>query len=473
MDIKRKITTGILLCCLAVCTACTGAGVTPEEAGPTKMTSAGDTVVTPQQTTQEAPTAQPPEKITGTIVDATMSTLFLKTEDGGEYTFAIQDAQTELGENGLAIGSVIDVTYLNGEEGEIPVAQKLVLVKEAPALDFFLYEDRAREILKDMTLEEKAGQMFFARCPQSDAAQLEEELQLGGYILFNRDFEGKTKTDVKEAVESYQAAAKIPMLIGVDEEGGSVVRLSRYDAFRDESFLSPQALYEQGGMDLVRSDTQEKAELLESLGINVNLAPVCDVSTDPDDFIYARAFGGDAVQTSEYVKAVVSEMNEAGIGATLKHYPGYGSNSDTHTGVARDTRSYDTFTSSDFLPFVAGINAGAPSILVNHNIVECLDDENPASLSARVHEILRDEQGFLGVIMTDDLYMDAIKEEYGVGQAAVMAVLAGNDLLVSSQPEEQLAAVVEAAKDGTLSEDMIDAAVTRILCWKLSMGLTE
>ncbi|MEA5003763.1 MAG: glycoside hydrolase family 3 N-terminal domain-containing protein [Christensenella sp.] len=347
------------------------------------------------------------------------------------------------------------------------------VTEEAPVLDFSLYEDRAKEILADMTTQEKAAQMFFARCPETDAAELQKQFQFGGYILFKRDFEDKTKADVQDNIESYQDAAKIPMLIGVDEEGGSVTRLSRFEAFRDEPFLSPQELYEQGGFARITEDTQEKAALLKGLGINVNLSPVCDVSTDPDDFIYPRAFGKDAQQTSEYVSTVITAMNESGMGSVMKHYPGYGSNTDTHTGIAHDTRSLDTFTNSDFLPFLAGMQAGAPGVLVNHNIVESMDKENPASLSGKVHEILREEQGFLGVIMTDDLYMDAIKDEYGAGKAAVLAVLAGNDMLISSQPEEQLGGVLDALEEGTIEKETIDAAVTRVLCWKLSLGLME
>ncbi len=345
--------------------------------------------------------------------------------------------------------------------------------EETAALDFYLWEDRAKEIVADLSIEEKAAQMFFARCPEAEAEELEGEFQFGGYILFKRDFEDKTKADVRDNIKSYQDAAKIPMLIGVDEEGGTVTRLSRFEAFRDRPYLSPQELYTQGGLEEIAADTLEKAELLKSLGINVNLAPVCDVSTDSDNFIYPRAFGKDAQQTAEYVVTVVNAMNESGIGSVMKHYPGYGSNTDTHTGIAHDTRGLDVFTSSDFLPFMEGMEAGAPSVLVNHNIVESMDGDYPASLSKKVHEILRAQQGFEGVIMTDDLYMDAIKDEYGASRAAVLAVLAGNDMLISSQPQEQLTGVLDALEDGTIEEEMIDAAVTRVLCWKLSLGLMQ
>ena len=119
------------------------------------------------------------------------------------------------------------------------------------------------------------------------------------------------------------------MLIGVDEEGGTVVRVSSNPNLRGTKFQSPQALYSEGGFDRITSDTAEKDALLRDLGINVNFAPVCDVSTDPSDFIYARSFGMDAEQTGEYVRTVVTQMVSDKTGMVLKHFPGYGNNADT------------------------------------------------------------------------------------------------------------------------------------------------
>jgi len=253
------------------------------------------------------------------------------------------------------------------------------------------------------------------------------------------------------------------MLIGVDEKGGTVNRISKYPAFRAVPFYSPIDLYKKGGFDLIRSDTLEKANLLLSLGINVNLAPVCDVSTNQHDFIYNRSFGKDAEYTSAYVKAVVEVMKQNKLGSTLKHFPGYGNNVDTHTEIAIDERDYNSFVTSDFLPFEAGIKAGADSILVSHNILTCLDKEYPASLSPKIHEILRNDLGFAGVIMTDDLIMDAIKKYTGDDDAAIQAILAGNDLLISSNFEQQIPAVLSAVKDGTIKESRLDDSVLRVI----------
>ncbi len=334
-------------------------------------------------------------------------------------------------------------------------------------------EKRARELMEQMTLEEKAGQMFIARCPEDDGAGKAEQYHLGGYILFGRDFEGKTAEEATADIQSYQDAVRIPLLIGVDEEGGTVNRVSRYPAFRSQPFASPQELYQEGGFDAVREDTEEKCRLLKGLGINLNFAPVCDVSVDPGDFIYDRSFGQDAVQTGEYVKTVVSVMKEEGMGAVLKHFPGYGNNADTHTGIAYDNRDYETFAESDLIPFQEGICAGADVVLVSHNIVRCMDSSRPASLSPEVHRLLREELGFQGVIVTDDLSMNGIQDFADAGQAAVMAVQAGNDLLCCTDFETQIPAVLEAVEAGEISEERIEASVMRVLCMKLELGIIE
>ena len=331
---------------------------------------------------------------------------------------------------------------------------------------------QAELILENMSLEEKVGQMFIVRCPETEAVSKISEYNIGGYILFGRDFKGKTKESITNIIKNYQNEANIPLLIGVDEEGGTVNRVSLYSQFRSEPFKSPQNLYKEGGMDLIKSDTIEKCELLKSLGINVNFAPVCDVSTNSKDYIYKRSFGQNAEMTAGFVEETVSVMKENKVASVLKHFPGYGNNVDTHTGISYDKRDYEQFVSSDFIPFQSGINAGADIVLVSHNIVECIDSEYPASLSKKVHEILRNELGVTGAIITDDLYMDAIKE-FSNDEAAILAVQAGNDLLCCTDFEVQIPAVINAVKEGKISENRIDESVLRILNLKISLGLLE
>lgn len=330
--------------------------------------------------------------------------------------------------------------------------------------------DKITEMLDNMTIPEKVGQMFMVRVPKEYADKRVSEYHLGGYIMFGRDFDNKTKEEVINNIASWQEASDISMLIGVDEEGGTVNRISTNTEFRSEPFKSSQELYKDGGFDLIYEDTIEKANFLKELGINVNFAPVVDVSTNPDDYIYKRSFGKNANLTSEYASTVVTAMKEANIASVLKHFPGYGNNTDTHTGISIDNRSLETFKESDFLPFEAGIKAGANIILVSHNIVTSMDSDNPASLSTRVHEILRNDLGFAGVIITDDLYMDAISKNYD-SSVAVLAILAGNDLICTTDFESQIPEVIAAVEDGTISIDRINESVRRILELKLELNL--
>lgn len=327
------------------------------------------------------------------------------------------------------------------------------------------------ELLSTMTVEEKVGQMFFVRCPDTGAVEAVSQYKLGGYILFGRDFKDKTAEQVRNDISSYQSASGVPLLIGTDEEGGTVVRASSNSNLFSHRGLSPQALFAEGGMDSIIQDARQKSVTLLGLGVNVNLAPVADVSTDPNDFIYDRSFGQDAQATAEYVSNVVKTMDTEGIGSVLKHFPGYGNNVDTHTGVAIDERPYETFQTSDYLPFTAGIQAGADAVLVSHNVMSCVDNQLPASLSPAVHNELRSTLGFQGVIMTDDLAMDAVAAYAGDQSPAVMAVKAGNDMIITTDFQTQIPEVVQAVKSGEIDEAQIDQSVTRVLQWKYDLGL--
>ena len=241
--------------------------------------------------------------------------------------------------------------------------------------------------------------------------------------------------------------------------------------FRTKNDLLTLTASGTGGMEAVAADAAEKSSFLLGLGINVNFAPVCDVSTDSGDFIYDRAFGQDAAATSDYAETVTAAMDAAGIGAVMKHFPGYGDNVDTHTGIAVDQRPYETFETSDFLPFAAGMTSPTAAVLVSHNIVVSMDETLPASLSPEVHRVLREELGFTGVAMTDDLAMDALAQYSADGSAAVLAVQAGNDMIVTTDYESQIPAVIAAVEDGRISEERLDEAVTRVLAWKIRLGL--
>ena len=340
-----------------------------------------------------------------------------------------------------------------------------------------LAAQEVEDLLASMTLEEKVGQLFFVRVPDAEAVSDVSTYHLGGYILFGRDTADQTADSLIQTIQSYQDAAAadsgIPLLIGVDEEGGTVVRVSSNPHLRSAKFPSPQKAYASGGMEAVLADTREKDLLLSALGFNVNLAPVADVSTDPNDIIYDRTLGQDASATADFVSQVVTQMSADGLGSVLKHFPGYGNNVDTHTGIAVDQRPLESFEASDFLPFQAGTEAGGgkTAVLVSHNIMAAVDDTLPASLSPAVHDLLREQLGFDGVVMTHDLAMEAVAAFSADCAVAVMALEAGNDLVITTDYRTQIPKAIEAVASGALAEDTIDTACRRVLTWKQELGM--
>lgn len=334
-------------------------------------------------------------------------------------------------------------------------------------------EDPAEKILKTMTLEEKVGQLFLARVPEANQIEDIQTYHLGGYLLFGRDTENETADSLKATIKSYQEASKLPLLIAADEEGGTVTRISRNSNLVAAPFPSPQELYAQGGWQAVTEDVQNKAAIFKEYGIQTGLYPIADVSTDPQSFIYDRTIGMDAEGTSRYVTTAVTAMKEAKIGSTLKHFPGYGDNRDSHVEIVTDDRPLQELRDNDFKPFIAGIKAGADSILVSHNIVTSIDPAMPASISKPVHDLLRNELHFQGVVMTDDMDMAGLADFISQEEAGLAALQAGNDLVLSSTYQQQIPYVLQAIKDGNYSEEALDQSVKRVLDWKIHLGLLE
>ena len=330
--------------------------------------------------------------------------------------------------------------------------------------------DPVREILETMTLEEKVGQLFLARCRKETALDDIRNDQLGGLVLFGRDFDDETLGSMQKKLKAYRAAGNIPLLLAVDEEGGTVVRISSHPVFRGEPFPSPRQAFQSGGLELALSLESEKAYLLHTLGLNVNLAPVCDIALAPGSFLYSRSLGADPITTGQYVSGTLERMAEYGVGGVMKHFPGYGENGDTHVTSILDSRSLEELEGKDLIPFRAGIQTGLGAILVSHNRIAALDADAPASLSPAVIGYLRDTMAYDRVVITDDLSMGAL-EDYTPEEAAVLAVKAGADLLCSTDFESQLSAALEAARSGEISQDRVDEAVYRVLSWKAQLGL--
>ena len=374
---------------------------------------------------------------------------------------------------GLGIGGYF---YFNQDDSSTPQKnkedKKVITLKDSDVKKsiFKKYYKQAIDTVQNMTTEEKVGQLFLVRYEYNDTEYL-SNFNPGGYILFAKDLENHTKDSIKKELQEVNEKNKYPLIFGVDEEGGFVTRVSRFPEFRSEKFKAPKDYYLEGGYELLEKTETEKAKLLKEIGFNLNLAPVADVSTNENDFIYSRAFGKDSSKTAEFISKMVGYANKNNINSCLKHFPGYGNNLDTHTGVAIDNRSYEQFKNEDFVPFEAGIKENVPSILVAHNVVKCMDPTYPASLSSKVIGELRNTLGFTGIVITDDLAMDAVKEYVENGESATLAVNAGNDIIITSDFVTMYKEVLASVNDKKISTDTLNKAVIRIIAWKYYSGI--
>ena len=405
--------------------------------------------------------------IDGTVLEVSNEYVKVLDKNGTIYTL-IDDLKVS-----LEVGENISVKY-DGKLDKTKEKQEVKVISYTSITDnnslitfddngiFSEFYEMAYAKLKTLSLDEKIGQIFLVRVPDENKITDLKKYKFGGYLLYEKDFSGKTKKEVIEMIDEFQSNSKIPLLITTDEEGGKVVRLSNNKNLVSEPFKSSSQLYEEGGLDAIKEDTIKKTDVLEELGINVNLAPVVDVSTDPNSYMYERTLKQNTIITSSYAKTVVQASKGSKVSYTLKHFPGYGNNADTHVSATTDNRTYASLFEDDIPPFKSGIKAGAEAILVSHNTVPALDKDNPASLSASVHNVLRNELGFTGVIMTDDLDMNAITDSKKI----VKAILAGNDLLIVTDYESAINDVKKAINDGTLTENLIDKLAFKILSWK-------
>ncbi len=366
---------------------------------------------------------------------------------------------------------IITLSGCTSAENELPESDSSILSKYESTQEEIITtteEERkspAEEILDSMSLEEKIGQVILARYPDN-AAEMAEKYHFGGYTLYAKDIENETPESLSAKLDGVRANTKLPPFIAADEEGGEIVRISKYAAFAEEPLPSVQEALAAGTS--MEDFTAEMSEVLKKAGVNLNLAPVADVAESQEDYIYSRTCGLDYEGTAQTVEEIVRGMKKRGIMCCLKHFPGYGSNVDTHTGIAVDEREKSDFEEKDFLPFKAGTEAGAPMVMVNHNIVTAYNSEMPASLAPEIHKALR-ELGFGGIIITDDLGMDAISDY--TDSPYVTAFLAGNDMLCATDSEACFEALSEAVSDGRITEERLNESVLRIIGAKIEYGI--
>lgn len=285
---------------------------------------------------------------------------------------------------------------------------------------------------------------------------------VGGIIYFSKNI--RSAEQLTEMIDNTQLYTKYPLFIAVDEEGGSVSRVA--DAGIGTKVDTAQAIGATGDTNNAYVAGTTIGSYLSGLGFNLNFAPVADLANIEGSVMKERSYGSDAAAVAPFVNAMIQGMEEQKVTGCLKHFPGIGStSSDTHNGLATTDRSAEDFRADEFAVFKSGIDAGADMIMVGHMSAPSLAGDNtPSTLSkAVVTDILREELGFDGVIITDAMNMSAISKYYGSDEAAVMALKAGCDMIL--MPEDfELAynGVLEAVQNGTISEERVNDALRRI-----------
>lgn len=347
----------------------------------------------------------------------------------------------------------------------------------------------AHTIVDNMTLEEKVGQMFILNLEQLDSSKgdyyefrkctdvMKKQLQkygVGGVILFSRNISNITQT--KRLISDLQDSASVPLFVSVDEEGGDVARIGNNSNMCTTTFPPMEEIGARENEEYAYTMGATIGSEIKELGFNLDFAPVADVKTNTyNTEIGNRSFGSDAKQVSKLVKQVVYGIQDQGISATLKHFPGHGSTSgDSHTEPVNADTDLLGLRKTEFKPFQAGIDAGVDFVMVSHiSISKVTEDTAPASMSKIViQNMLRDELGFEGVVITDAMDMGAITEKYDAATAAVNCIKAGEDIiLMSTDFQDSYDAVLEAVKDGKIEETQIDASVMRIMQVKIKRGL--
>ena len=341
--------------------------------------------------------------------------------------------------------------------------------------------DPAEALLAEMTLHEKVCQLFVVqpadllpgvgKVTEAGAATQKalERYPVAGLLYDASNL--VTMEQTKTMLANVQTYSKIPPILTCDEEGGRVNRLMHTIG---TTYIGPMLSYQDQGVETAAENAKTIAQDLRSCGFNMDLAPVADVWSNPSNTVIGdRAYSDDFDEAGGLVASAVEGFHQGGVACTLKHFPGHGDTSaDSHYGSVYVYKTLDELREAEFKPFRAGIAAGADAVMMGHLIVADVDDQ-PALLSYRiVTEILREELGFDGVVITDSLKMQAMTDHYGSGDIAVGAIQAGVDLLLCPQNlDEAVSALTRAVEDGTITQERLDESVLRVLRLKLDRGI--
>ncbi len=372
-------------------------------------------------------------------------------------------------------------------EGELPAA---ALAPEAPRAQetpsaAAQSTQLAEQILDTMTLEEKLWQLFFvapeALTGEEAVTESSEALQqalaekpVGGVILFARNLISREQT--VSLLADVKSASRLAPFLGVDEEGGTVSRVGANSAMGVTQLQDMSAYGASGDAAALYGDLYNLAQSLNTLGFNVDFAPVADVTTGSDkNPMKLRSFSSDPERCASMVSVSVGALQDGGVAACLKHFPGYGTaTADDHNGSVSLDRTLEQLEQTEFVPFSAGIDKGAFFVMVSHLSVPAVTgDDTPADLSEKlVTELLRNTLHFQNIVITDAQNMGSIAQNYTSAEAAVAALRAGVDMVLMPQDlQEAYDGVTKAIADGVLTEDRIDRSVLRILNVKIQLGL--
>lgn len=366
----------------------------------------------------------------------------------------------------------------------IPTSEETAPPTEAPTEPDDPNLARARELLSGMSLYEKLCQLMILSpdtitgvSPTQVAGDVSraalEKYPVGGFSFSQENISNREQTI--NMLAGFQGMSKIPMFFCLDEEGGTVWRVMGNSRMGTTRIGRMYDYRDEGGQTAYRN-AEIIATDIAALGFNVDFAPVADVWSNPDnEVIGSRAYSDDFTQAAELVPHAVRGFHAGGVACTLKHFPGHGCTvEDSHKGLAVVKASEQELREGELLPFIAGINAGADMVMIGHLQVDALDPDNPATFSYKiVTELLREELGFQGVVITDSLGMGAISQ-YSEAERCEKALLAGCDILLGvREPEQTLHALMQAVEQGEITQERIDESVLRVLYLKFSMGLIE
>lgn len=346
-------------------------------------------------------------------------------------------------------------------------------VEEEPEGDDIL-GDYVASFYSEMSIENKVAGLFMVtpeaitgvRTATQAGDGTKEALNqyaVGGLIYFDQNI--KDKEQIMKMLSNTSSMSSYPIFLAVDEEGGKISRVAN-SKVEVEKVDAMGTIGAEGDTAKAREAGGIIGSYLKEIGFNVDFAPVADVAAADDSVLGDRAFGSDPQLVGKMAANVVGGIEETGVSACLKHFPGLGSTTeDTHDGRVEITKSLEELRASDFVPFQAGIEAGVDFVMVSHATAPALDDNNvPSSLSRKViTDTLRGELGFEGVIITDALDMTAITDYYTTEEAAVMALEAGADMLLMPEDfEKAYNAVLAAVQEGKITEERINESLERI-----------